>query len=657
MPVTVLGNVSSTGNRLLEPDKKFNYDYPKEIGNIAPDTDLHKMVMSKIINRASDSYIAMQKRHSAWREIDRTLTAYIPLSEKERVSKGIDPTRPTSIVFPISFENMETLRTYLSASLLSDPLHRYEGLGSVDADIKAALLELVVRAQVRRGKARLALMTFFRDAMAYGMAAMHLPYKIEKGFRTVRTPDVRTIAGVDIFGSQEGDLEEFTIFEGTKPDNIDPYKMLPDPDIPIHRANEGGSFGWVHRTSLENLLDMEFSNPSFFFNVRYVAHLSDATTRIINSVDGRADKYGGSTLREGFQNRPVDVVWMYFNLIPREWKLGRSEYPERWLFALAGDNIMICAHKMGLDHNRIPVITCAPDTDGHGLTPVSKMEVIYGLQNAADFFFNTRSLNVRKALNDMWVVDPNIINVASMKTTGPGKLIYLKRSQWGEGKIDAAIKNFPVADVTQNLSADVQFATQASKRATGAVDILQGGGSIGKGRERVSATEASGLLQGALSRMEFMAQVIDEQAMNDMGDQYAHNVRQFMDEELFVRLTGRNSQLLREEFGDTSQIRITPQDIDTYWEVMRNDGSIPGSGNAQIWQQIFQAVSSDTTGALQQRFDIGRIFDHLARIAGAKNLDQFKQKNLQNINPQVRANEDVLREVEKGNFVPVDGEV
>jgi len=158
MPVTVLGNLSSQGNRLLDPDKKFDYDYPTEIGNLAPSTDLHKRVVGKIIDRASDSYRPMQKRHPAWKQIDRTLTAYIPLVEKERVSKGIDPTRPTSIVFPISFENMETLRTYLGASLLSDPLHRYDGIGSVDADIKAALLELGIRVQVRRGKARLALM-------------------------------------------------------------------------------------------------------------------------------------------------------------------------------------------------------------------------------------------------------------------------------------------------------------------------------------------------------------------------------------------------------------------------------------------------------------------------------------------------------------------
>ena len=529
---------------------------------------------------------------------------------------------------------------------------RYEGLGGADSDIKAALMELVVTVQARRGKARMSLLTFFRDALAYGMAAAHLPYTIEKGLRTVRTPDFTTIAGVDVFNAREGDQEEFTIFEGTKIENIDPYKMLPDPDMPIHRANEGSYFGWVHRTSREELLEMERSDPNFIFNARYVGGLADATTRIINVADGRSDFAGGAQIREGTENFPVDIIWMYVRVIPEEWEVGPGEYPERWLFGMAGDGIVICAHRMGLDHNKNPIMTCAPDTDGYSLTPVSKMEVIYGLQNASDFFFNTRSLNVRKALNDMFIVDPNIVNVASMKTTGPGKLMFLKRSQWGEGKIDNAIRQFPVADVTANLAQDVEFAKQASKSASGAVDQLAGV-MQGAGRDRVSATEASGLQQGALSRMELIAQIIDEQAFYDMADQFAYNTRQFMDDEIFVRLTGRRGAELQDVFG-AKVVRITPQDIDTNWEVIANDGSIPGSGNAQIWTQIFQSVAADPE--LRQEFNLVNIFKHLARIAGAKNLEEFENKGLDRIKPQVISDEEASKEEQAGNIIPIRSE-
>lgn len=653
MPVTVLGNPSAGTRRIVDPSKTFSYNYPEEIGELRPGNDSHDKIVAKILHRAHDSYTSMQKRHFAWKEIDRTLTAYIPLSEQERRSKNIDPTRPTSIVFPISFENLEILRTYMSAALLTTPLMRYEGLGGVNSEIKAALMELIVGVQARRGKARMALLTFFRDALAYGIAAAHLPYVVEKGFKTVRTPDFTTIAGVNIFNSVEGDQEEFTIFEGTKIENIDPYKMLPDPDIPIHRANEGSYFGWVHRTSREALLDMERSDPDFIFNARYVGGLSDATTRIINVADGRSDRFGGTQIREGTINDPVDIIWMYVRVIPEEWEVGRGEYPERWLFGIAGDGIVICAHRMGLDHNKNPIMTCAPDTDGYSLTPVSKMEVIYGLQNSADFYHNTRVLNVRKSLNDMFIVDPNIVNVASMKTTGPGKLMFLKRSQWGEGKIDNAIRQFPVADVTANLPGDVEFVKQASKSATGAVDQLAGV-MQGAGRDRVSATEASGLQQGALSRMELIAQVIDEQALGDMSEQFAYNTRQFMSEEIFVRLTGRHGAMLQEEFGVDGVI-VTPKDIDTNWEVIPNDGSIPGSGNAQIWTQIFQAVASDPE--LRSQFDLTRIFKHLARIAGAKNLDEFINKRLENIKPQTMSDEEVLREEQAGNIIPIREEL
>ena len=74
-PIPILGNLSTSGNRLLEPDKKFHYDYPTEIGNLAPSSDKHKMVMGRIIVKADESYRFMQKRHATWNEIDRPLTA------------------------------------------------------------------------------------------------------------------------------------------------------------------------------------------------------------------------------------------------------------------------------------------------------------------------------------------------------------------------------------------------------------------------------------------------------------------------------------------------------------------------------------------------------------------------------------------------------
>jgi hypothetical protein len=652
MPVTVIGNSSADSIRSLDPSIKYDYDYPEEIGNLQPNSETHQFIVNEVINKSFDSYRAMQKRHPAWKAIDRTLTAYIPLSDKERISQDADSTKPVNIVFPISYENMEVLTTYLSAALLGNPLMRYEGVDiGAGAAIKAALLELVIATQVRRGKAKMALQTFLRDAVVYGIAAAHLPYKVDKGFRTVRTPDFTEVAGVKIFSKQEGELEEFTIFEGTVIENIDPYKVLPDPDTPFHRQNEGGYFGWVHRTSVEAMLDMERSNPDFFFNTRYLLNISDTTSRVINVADGRGDKYDGTQIREGTYNRPVDIIWMYIRVIPSEWELGDSDYPERWLFGVAGDGIVVCAHKMGLDHNRNPIITSAPDTDGHGLNPVSKLEVIYGLQNVADFFFNTRSMNVRKALNDMFIIDPNIVNVASMKTTGAGKLMFLKRGQWGEGKIDSAIKQFPVADVTAGLPADINFVRDSAGRSTGSVDallgIMQGGG-----RERVTATEAGALQQNALSRMEHMAQIVDEQAFGDMGDQFAYNTRQFMSEDTFVRITGRSAESLQNEFG-VPVVRVTPQMIDTYWEVLANDGSIPGSGNAQTWIQLFQAVSSNEQ--LAPQFDITRIFKHIARIMGARNLDEFIAKGGANIRPQVLPDDVVSQQAQAGNVVPIEG--
>jgi hypothetical protein len=47
----------------------------------------------------------MSKRFDSWREIDKTLTTYMPLKDKERELKEKDSSKPVSIVFPLSREN------------------------------------------------------------------------------------------------------------------------------------------------------------------------------------------------------------------------------------------------------------------------------------------------------------------------------------------------------------------------------------------------------------------------------------------------------------------------------------------------------------------------------------------------------------------------
>ena len=104
---------------------------------------------------------------------------------------------------------------------------------------------------------------------------------------------------------------------------------------------------------------------------------------------------------------------------------------------------------MDLDHNMYPVSVCAPEFDGYTITPISSLEVIYGLQEILDFLFTSHVANVRKAINDMLIVDPYLINMADLAKPGPGKLIRTRRAVWGRG-VENAVKQLAVTDITHN---------------------------------------------------------------------------------------------------------------------------------------------------------------------------------------------------------------
>ena len=80
------------------------------------------------------------------REMNETMTAYVPLDEVEERRKNKDKRRPVSIVVPLSFTIVDTLLTSLVGAFLEDPIHRYRGTGPEDA-VKALLAEKVINRQ------------------------------------------------------------------------------------------------------------------------------------------------------------------------------------------------------------------------------------------------------------------------------------------------------------------------------------------------------------------------------------------------------------------------------------------------------------------------------------------------------------------------------
>jgi hypothetical protein len=343
---------------------------------------------------------------------------------------------------------------------------------------------------------------------------------------------------------------------------------------------------------------------------------------------------------------------MYLDLIPEEWKLGKSEYPETWLFGVAAEQIVIMAKPLNLNHNKKPVVTFAPDFDGYSIAPIARMEMINGLQVALDWMFNSHVTNVRKSINDMLVVDPSLVNMDDLKNPEPGKLIRLRRSVWGRG-VESAVKQLAVTDITRNNVTDASMIMDLMKATSGSVDAVSG--LRRKTSERVTAEEVRGDRYGGLSRLERLAKVAGWMAFRDLGMMMASQTQQLMTQETYIKVEGQWQDVLRQEYGITdNRMPVTPFDILVNYDVMVRDGSIPGGNYADIWTQMLPQILQDPE--VRQRMDVIRVIKHMMRSLGAKDVNQFDRKQplppAGQMQMQVQPDEQVMQQAQAGNLVP-----
>jgi hypothetical protein len=295
-----------------------------------------------------------------------------------------------------------------------------------------------------------------------------------------------------------------------------------------------------------------------------------------------------------------------------------------------------------------PVGICAPEFDGHSAVPLGRLEIVQGLQTFADFLYNSHMVNVRKAINNMFVVDPELINMNDLRSPSAGKYIRLRREAWGKG-VDGAIKQLDIVDITRTHMNDMGTVTNVIERMLGTPDALQG--MLTPSNDR-SATEFQETRNSALGRLEKVARITSLQLMHDIGYMMASQTQQFMSEEQYFRLVGDTATDLARITGrDTGdRVSVNPLDILVDYDIIVNDGSIPTSGNANAWAAMMQVVGGNPE--LASQFDVVRIFQYWATLQGARNVSDFIKAG-GTVRSNVLPDEEVARQAEAGNIVPL----
>ena len=642
MPYTVSGEPGQ-GTSVDYSRITHDYEYPNGL-NLKPGSEFHNKLKSKILTRANESRLEMSKRFSSWNEIDRVLTTYIPLKDAEKLLKKKDTAKPVSIVFPYTYSMLEALMTYISMSFFQDPIFRYDGNGPEDT-VGAMLLELVIRLQCIKAKVPLDIHTSIRNSLAYGIGPAAPSWEVKHGKRLIRS----TVSYEGGPTSNSVNWVDDVIFEGNRLDPIDPYMWLPDPTVASHDIQSGEFVGWLARDNLMNMLGEEASSGGQMFNVKYLKAIKNKKSSFSMDQSDRHLKYGGQDPRNSTSESTnhVDNINMYVNLIPKEWELGPSEYPEKWLFTLSSDEVITSAGKVDHAHGMYPVAVASPEYDGFSPTPIGRLEILYGLQHTLDWLFNSHIANVRKAINDVLIVDPYLININDLKDPEPGKLVRLRRPAWGRG-VDKVVQQLQVNDITRQNIGDSVYITQWMDRISG-TDASMGGQLRQGGPERLTKSEFQGTRGSGVARLQRLTMVLGLQFMEPLAEMFAYHTQQYMKKDTYVKSVGRYQQKFNAQFGKGQRAQVTPFDLAIAYDIVAHDGSIPGGNFSESWMELYRIIATDP--ALRQQYDVFRIFEYIATELGAKNIDDFRKTD-QQVQPTAMQDDQVIDQVEKGNMIP-----
>jgi hypothetical protein len=617
----------------------------RPIYRLKPESELHKKVLKYLLTRLEMSEQAMQEFYPRWQVNEKKYQAYIDLPDWEKLLKEMTdaggPAKVVSITVPYSFATLSTIVTYLMQTFTGrKPMFQ---IGSYKAKTANSSSHMEIALQYQADHSRLIkhLYQFLQDGEMYGVSVLKTKWTRKTAKRTVwKSKPSRILLGAAFGGGKEKVKEDRTVYAGNEVSAIDPYMFFPDPRVPMAEVNRRGEFVFWRVYEGKHMLKREEAKGTLAWvdaarqNLPVNRNGSNDSARQLLSGGQSAPyrQYIHQGVKDFFQIDQGSV-----EIIPKELGLGDSTIPEKWIFTILNKSQIVQAEPLGTDHGMHPLVVSEPYTQGYGFGNMGMMDHLGPIQDTLSWFINSHIDNVRTALNNMFIVDPSMIEMQDLKEPGAGKIVRLKPAHYGRD-VRSALHQLQVYDVTGNHINDFENLMRLGDSLSSVTDNLRG---LSDSGSRKTATEVRTSGEAAASRLAAHSRVISAQAIVDLTEQWSVNTQQYMDEEFYIHLLG--DKLLKDP------IQVSPEMLvgDFYYPV--HDGALPLDKVAMldVWKEIFMGVAQDPS--LRQQFDVVKIFEHVAELGGARNIDSFK------LNLNVASDQQLAAQAQAGNVVPVGG--
>lgn len=592
-------------------------------------TDLHKSVLNKILDRYRYSAREMAEYYPRFRAAEEQFTAYVPTAEAEKLMKE-RTLKAFQVKVPYAMALAQTYMTYVSTVFLGrSPIFQMSAT-TTGSKVNEQAIEAILNYQVANNGCRPHLYSWIMDPALYGFSTMAVYWDKEEARSGQWVEREKTLMGFPT-GKKEKVFEEkrMTVYEGNRWECISPYCVFPDPRWSMADYQKGEFFGVESYPGWHTLA----ARAEIYQNLdaaRKAQFSQDSDRRNMYSHLSTPDSLTGESGIKGIDNKKV--LRMSVDLIPKDWGLGDEQRPQKWIFEVVNDSVIIYAEPLGEMHSLHPFVVQTYEVDTKSLCPRGLLDVLRDCSAILNWLFDTHIYNVRKAINNMFVVDPLRINVNDLLKGEAGRLIRVNPG-FGGTPVDQAIKQFQVQDVTQTHLQDMKILMDLMHKIVGINDNMLG--QLYQGRK--TAAEVRTASSAGANRLQTICSWQSAVGWEKLARMLVSNTQQFMQNEQKIRIAGG---LL-----DTEDLLVRPEDIVGFYTYLPVDGTLPIDRVAlgQVWQGFLKDAMSVPQFA--QKYDIVRIMGYLANLGGINNLKSFE------LDPM--SQQQIAAGAQAGNLVPV----
>lgn len=643
---------------------------------------LHDTFLTWLKGMANRAANGNEEKHAVWNRVEMTTRLYADPDEVDGKGNLKNP-YDNLVVIPWARVNRDTLLGQIWLPWAErDPFVPLSGREPDDI-VRAQLMAQRCQYDVDQSAFPLTMYAWLGNAIDFGFGC------IENYWVRDRRVRVR----YDRNGNRRELIEEY---EGNYPGLLDPFRALPDPEIPVGQHQMGGFFGYSkdysHAMTMR-LATRENDAGDSWFNVEeirsgkwtasepYLFGSRHASLR--NRVQGLTDPGEAldfSTNLEGLTqsgNRinyhiltTLEVVASIADLAAVAEKAGVTSFAETLGSIMPPDQANGRITKDDLQYwkwtwmdGRV-IVDCEPQPAAEFCTYVveadpdllsrytpGKTELAMGLQDQINRVINQHNANIDRGVYGVTIVDDDAVNLDDFRGAMTGGIV--RKNPEFSGDLSRAVIPLPWQDATRQNLSDIPMYSDMMQRLMGVSD--QSMGQVSQGRR--AAYDVASASAGANARARVTGKLMALQGINRLLKSMIRNIQLYDTQERWVRVTGALEQTLRGSRGalpppldslnmrETSQgtyALISAQDVQGDFDIAVLDGrpTGPDAQKAQAYSQTMQILGqmgAFAPGPQGQpaRFDPMWFVKRFAEEMGIRNLRDAELMPAPNASPMM----------------------